>query len=299
MKKYVSTLLLAFSTVATLTIYPTISPIKLMSFNIRRDSNEKNPNNAWKNRKDNVIKLIEQSMPDIVNLQEVVAGKQSDDVEKTLNPLGYRFFGKDRSETMTDWFHIYIVMPHPRATKERNPIGYNTKSIQLIDSGNFGINPPRSFILTAWYEDTLQELPRICTWGRFEDIQQKKQFFVYNTHLDNNSASVRIKQVSIILEHIAQNTKGLPVILAGDLNTKIEGDIKKELDEANFVHAKDMATIIEGPQETRTGWDNSELKEIDHILVKNAKATQYKVIQSPQEKYPSDHRPVCADIIFQ
>jgi endonuclease/exonuclease/phosphatase family metal-dependent hydrolase len=289
MKKHISAILLTLSTLTIGTVYPAIMPLKFMDWNIRRDGDEKDPKNLWKNRKNSVINHIKEEKPAIICLQEVVEGQQSKDLENGLESSGYRFFGKNRSETMTGWLH-YFVMKHPRAKKERNPIGYDTNKVKLITSGDFGINPGYS-IFTPW-------LPRNCSYGQFEDIQQKTHFIVYNTHLDNESDYYRNEQMKIILKHAAKNAANLPVIITGDLNTKIKGDIKQELDKSGFVQARDIATIVKGPRETRTGWNNSELKEIDHILARNAKVKEHKVIESPKGEYESDHRPLCAEIIF-
>jgi endonuclease/exonuclease/phosphatase family metal-dependent hydrolase len=86
----------------------------------------------------------------------------------------------------------------------------------------------------------------------------------------------------------------------GDLNTPLLGKKKmKKIAKAGFVHTKAIAKQIVGPLETRTGWNNSELKNIDHIFIKAQKPVveRYEVVASPQGVFPSDHRPVMVDIV--
>ena len=69
----------------------------------------------------------------------------------------------------------------------------------------------------------------------------------------------------------------------------------KNIVTGSLTKAKDKAEQVEGPRETATGWDSVTLTEIDHILVKNIPAVErYRVIET--EGYPSDHRPVVAEM---
>ena len=89
----------------------------------------------------------------------------------------------------------------------------------------------------------------------------------------------------------------MPIILMGDFNTKFEGAMKKKLTKAGFAHAREKAKIVKGPEETRTGFHDEQLKVIDHILIKGMlTVAEYEVVESPKGRYPSDHRPVCAKI---
>jgi endonuclease/exonuclease/phosphatase family metal-dependent hydrolase len=257
----------------------------VMSYNVRRKGDDPQEH-QWSNRKELISKQILTKKPTIIGFQEVVQGEQFDDLNKALSH--YKSFGEPRSKNagILQWF----VMKHPKAKNECNPIFYNSEKVTLIESGTFGINPVKN-LFTAW-------LPRVCTWGLFEDKKTKEQFYVYNTHLDKDSEKIQRKQLEIILNHRkkGKHNQSAPVIIMGDFNTKIEGDIKKIISDAGFAHAKEKAKVTKGPDATRTGWNDSALKEIDHILVKNADVTEYEVVESPQGVYPSDHRPVTAKI---
>ena len=260
-----------------------------MTYNIRRQSYDPQEF-QWDVRKPLVFDLLSSEKPTIVGFQEVVKGQQLDDLKKAL--ANYKSFGDSRNEHSTLLSLPWLISWHWNAKNECSPIFYSSEEVDLIASNTFGTNP---------YLFSKQKLPRICTWGLFEDKKSKKQFYVYNAHLDNSSDEIRIAQLKIILKHrkTGKHNQSTPAIIMGDLNTKIEGKIKDTFEKAGFVFARDVAKLVEGPRETRTGWNDKELKEIDHILVKNVDVEKYRVIKSPEGVYPSDHRPVEATIVLK
>jgi len=281
----------------TLLVSPMLADdtLEVMSYNIRRKGDDPQEH-QWDNRKKLVREQILAKKPAILGFQEVVEGEQFESLNEELPE--YCSFGTSRKENSSSWLQLG-VMKHPQAQNECNPIFYNKDKIKLVQSGTFGINP-RGFLLQA-------HLPRICTWGLFEDKENGKRFYVYNTHLSTSSMwglkdgteSIRNKQMQMILDEIDKNKSDLATIIMGDLNTRFEGNIKKIVEKKQFSHAKDIAAVARGPKETRTGWNDNELKEIDHILVKDAKVAEYEVVESPKGVYPSDHRPVIAKIMLK
>ena len=263
-----------------------IDIVKIMSSNVRREGSDPEEF-QWDNRKNLLLNTILSKKPDIIGFQEVVEGKQLKDLQEGVPE--YKSFGIAR-DRKTGGALQWLVMKLPVAKKEMNPIFYNPEKFQLLSSDAFGINPVDR-IFTSW-------LPRLCQYGEFKNLKTDEIFYVYNTHLDNESKNIRKKQVKMILDHIKKNTNNHPVILMGDLNTKIEGSIKDNLTNALFEHAKKKAVIVKGPNETRTGWHDNELKEIDHILVKNADVEEFETVKSPEGIYPSDHRPIVAKILL-
>lgn len=293
MKKYVviivSTIFMFFTGVIFCAVRDfNASALRVVTYNIRRSGKEQSPQNLWAHRKPLVFDVINTMHPDIIGFQEVVQD-QFDDLKTVL--ADYESFGDPRSTKTNRWWQK-MVMKWPTATDEHNPIFYKRNRVALLASGNFGINPRGRFGIVS-------SLPRLCTWGFFEDKKTGVKFYVYNTHLDNSWRRVRSRQISQIMKHVKKNTKGLPVIFMGDLNTPLKGKKKnKKLAKAGFVHTKAIAQQVVGPQETRTGWNNSELKTIDHVFVKgqNPIVRKYEVFASPEGVFPSDHRPVLVDV---
>lgn len=278
---------------------PIRNPITIMSYNIRRKGNDPEEY-QWKNRKELIFKEVLSKKPAIIGFQEVVSGQQFEDLKKGLP--GYKSFGDSRNDHATLLTLPWLISKHWKAQNECNPIFYDPEQVTLMEkgytsrgeenlSGTFGLNP--SFF-------SKQLLPRICTWGVFSN-KYGNQFYAYNTHLDHKSKTVQSEQLKIIFNHqkIGKHNQSTPTIVMGDMNTKIEGDIEKIITKAGFVDAREKADTVRGPKETRTGWDDSELKQIDHILVKKINSIpEYEVIKSPTGVYPSDHRPIIAKVLI-
>lgn len=262
--------------------------VRTTSYNIRRDGKETTPERTWKQRMARVVAVLKKNKPDIMGLQESTKG-QVEDLKKELE--GYQSFGDSRNSKMSStavWQRIGSFF----GTDEYNPIFYNTKRFEAREKATFGINNTGP---TGW-------LPRICTCGLFKDKQTDQEVYVYNTHLDHMFHDARVNGLRTILADIKERTakNPRPVVLIGDFNTPCEGEVKDLLVESGFAHAREVAEKTKGPKHTSTGWEGNDLRTIDHILIlsrQNASVAKYVVIETPGE-YPSDHRPVSADVQF-
>ncbi len=240
----------------------------------------------WPRRKQGVCNIIKNNMKaDVYGFQEVVNDNgQFDDIKKALPGHGY--VGEPRSAHNEKlWSYVTMLA----ATDEHNPIFYNKEKIDLIDSGTFGINADAS--------THLKLLPRICTWAHLKEKATDKDFFTYNTHLDNADENNRIAQIKVVLNDIKQRCDHKPVILMGDLNTTFMGAMQATLSESGFTHARTVAK--EADQHITTHLKGKPF-EIDHILIKPKNAFNvetYKVCGERNET-TSDHNPVCMDFSF-
>lgn len=268
------------------------------SWNVRRQGNEKQEKYTWPKRVSRVIQLVKQKDPDILGLQESI-DTQIADLQKGLPD--YKYVGQSRYSTNPSKWHRTIrylsYLPNlvkgklsPQANDEFNPIFYKTNKFKLEKSGTFNIS----------HDGTAGKLPRIATWALLKDKQSGKEFYVYNTHFDNASEEARINNLNNLLAHITQNTKGYPVIVMGDFNTEITKPMRSKFQKAKLAEAKSVSQNVTGPKETRTGWDNSELKNIDHMFVTNETidVKQFTVVETPGE-FPSDHRPIDTTFTFK
>ena len=259
--------------------------IRLMTFNVRREGSEKYPERQWQARLVLIKECIEKLQPDIIGLQEATQ-KQVDDLQVALPEFAYVGQGRGKS-----WWGL--------AKDEYTPIFYKKERFALRDHGTFKLNEQNSLIRWASQLRKNGFLPRICTWVKLYDTNNAAEFLVYNTHLDHDFPEARRAEIAVIKQKIEGNSNDIPLVLMGDFNAEFDGDIKNVLSE--FRHAKDIALKVEGPHETRTGWDEKELKWIDHILVKKNEqkpisVEYYAVIQKTTDQYPSDHRPVIVDL---
>lgn len=257
--------------------------IRVVTYNVRREGKEKAPERLWQNRKQQVADLITRINPDIIGMQEATESQIAD--FGLLLPL-FLSIGKGRGAS---WGGL--------GTDEYNPIFYNKEKFELLDQGTFSINNSEGLLSfwNPWYYKQTGWLPRICTWAQFKDRATDKSFYVYNTHLDNDYAEARQLSAQIIRKHMDAKS---PILLTGDFNMGFVDFLTTIFD--NFVHARDVAQQQVGPQETRTGWDDDELKQIDHILIQKdtARVIRFEVIEE-QKPYSSDHRPVFADVLIK
>lgn len=258
--------------------------LRIMTWNVRREGKEQKPERLWNERLSLVTSIIKRLHPDIMGLQESTK-KQIDDFKKqeALNHL--KAFGDGRGSS---WGGLGI--------DEHNPILYNEEKLTVIESGTFPIN--RLEGIYKYMPWQIGWLPRICTWGKFKIKNTNKEFYLYNTHFDHMYTTAQLNCARTLLQRIReQNKDDLPVIVTGDFNTEFSGDLKELL--SDFVHTKDSATTQSGPHETATGWDNASPKWIDHILITNGTSVveNHTVIDHDEDSiYPSDHRPVYADM---
>ena len=258
----------------------------LMTFNIRRDGPEKEESRKWANRKHVVTELLNSTQPAIFALQEVTPG-QLKDIKQAL-PHNYFFFGQSRGSS---WFGL--------GKNEFNPIAYNKHKLKLIKHSTFKLNDN-----PFWFFNVKKSgwLPRICTWGLFEDKKTQQRFYVYNTHLDHYYPEARLYGLQIIMQRIANHKDSYPVFLMGDFNANVleVEELNALLKEHSFVHTKQKASVHKGPEMTMHHWHDGDEEYIDHILVKHPEKwliTEHEVIQEDaKDPYPSDHRPVIVTI---
>lgn len=287
--KKIYNLLLITSILMGSTVFTPIKAITIGTYNVLHGGTAgwfaKEGN--WTHRKQGVCNIIKNNMKaDIYGFQEVVNDNgQFDDIKKALPGHGY--VGEPRSaHNQKLWGYVTMLA----ATDEHNPIFYNKEKIDLIDSGTFGINAEAS--------THLKLLPRICTWAHLKEKATNKDFFTYNTHLDNANENNRIAQVKVVLNDIQQRCNHKPVILMGDLNTTFTGDMQKTLSESGFTHAQTVAK--EADQGITTHLKKGKPFEIDHILVqpKNAFNIETYKVCGERSETTSDHNPVCMNVSF-
>jgi endonuclease/exonuclease/phosphatase family metal-dependent hydrolase len=265
---------------------PAANPIRIMTFNIRRAGNEKDAKNLWQNRKTRVIDLIKSLHPDVMGLQEPTI-EQVHDLGPALNMA---WIGSGRGSS---WFGM--------GPDEYNPIFFNTHRLRLLEYGTFQINPC-STMQYLWDREKYGLLPRICTWGKFQDVASQHEFFVFNTHLDHLYSRAQVHGLETILKFIEAKPSNIPLFLMGDLNTEITPDLQNTVLK-NFINTNSLAREKTGPEETRTGWQHEELKKIDHILVRHGTSITVRrhttIVEQDKDMLPSDHRPVIIDVEFR
>lgn len=277
MKRIVIILLLALVTVQLNAQKNTA--LNVMTYNIRY-STEKDGVNAWSKRKDNVKALIKFHEVDILCAQEALA----EQYDAILENADFEAVGAGRDDGLRKG--------------EFSPIFYNKNRFTKKDGGVFWLSPTPNVPSKGW--DAM--FNRVCTWVRFYDKLNKKEFLVFNTHYDHVGVQARIESAKLIKQKIQEIAPKLPVVYTGDLNVTPETDaiatIKSFLNDSKEVSIEPPY----GPEGTFSGFKfDSPLKDrIDYIFInKGFKVQKYGVLtDSKDQRYFSDHLPVFAKLFF-
>lgn len=255
--------------------------IKIMSYNLRVDFGGDGENN-WEFRREMLAGQIAYNAPDFIGTQE---GKHHQ-LQYLLTRLpDYQYIGISRDDSKTEG--------------EFSAIFYHSKRFRLLKQETFWLSETPEKKSKGWDA----ALERICTYGLFQEIATGKKFYAFNTHLDHIGIEARTNSAKLIVRKMAEiNKEKLPVVFTGDFNSEPSTEAYKTI-----VQTMDDAKTVSkekpfGPSGTFNGFKFNEPVKllIDYIFVsKNVSVQKYAVLSDSQQcRYPSDHLPVVATVIF-
>lgn len=170
--------------------------LTVMTYNIRLDVSV-DGDNAWSYRKDVLIDQIRAYEPLVIGVQEA-RPNQVAYMDHRLE--GYSYTGQGRDGGVKG---------------EHSAIFYNHTKIEIINEGTFWLSDTPNIPSKGWDA----AFPRICSYALFKDIESKKQFWVFNTHLDHMGNKSRCQSAKLITKKMSQlNKLDIPVIVMGDMN---------------------------------------------------------------------------------
>lgn len=259
--------------------------IRVASFNLKRDSFFHGPH-SWKNRRELVMRLIQESGAAIVGVQELLPAMK-EDLKRLLS--GYSIFGLGRTRHMTN---------------EHSAILLRNQGIDLQFSQTFWLSKhPEKSGSRAYFA----MFPRICTVCEVfvEDFQRKIR--VFNTHFDHICGPARSLGVRIILDymHRLNEREKLPAILMGDMNAKPSSKPIRMLSENQHaypdihltnIYSMPCAARVKNTYHGFSGRFGGE--PIDYIFVTDEFEVRdvYVDTTSIEGRYPSDHYPLVSDL---
>lgn len=271
----------------TLQSFVSAFEIDALSFNIRFD-NPKDGENAWPNRKEMVGQWVKSESPDVIGLQEALR-HQIDDIKKVAT--AYSEYGVGRDDGKSRGEHCTILYLKKRFSLDKS------------DCGTFWFSDtPEKIASKSWGN----EIPRICTWGRFIEKKTDKGFYVYNVHYDHRSQPSRLGASELIIQRISKRKRSNdPIILMGDFNASENNPaIKIFKDEPlNLVDTFRVVKPDEKMVKTFHGFRGGSFSggKIDHVfmLPKMGKVSSAEIVRFNKDKrYLSDHYPVRAKLSF-
>ena len=247
--------------------------IKYISYNIR-NSRANDGDNAWDIRKSATKEMIEREQPDIFGLQEAYI-EQLQYIDNNFPNYSRVGVGRDDGKEDGEFMAVY----------------YRNDKFKLLDNGVFWLSETPDECSMGWDA----ACRRIVTWAKLKDIESKKVFYAFNTHLDHVGEVAREQSILLIVDRINKIVKKdkAPVFLSGDFNSNVNSAIFDPL--KNIM--KDSRAILPESEwiPTYNNYGNGNDAMIDYIFYKNAEVLDFKTLNGDYGKpYISDHYPVMA-----
>lgn len=259
------------------------------TYNLRNDNSTNDDSvrgNGWKQRLPVIAKLIQFHDFDIFGTQEGLV-HQLNDLTKAMPGYAYTGIGRDDGKTAGEFSAIF----------------YKTGKFKLLKHGDFWLSTITDRPNKGW--DAV--LPRICSWGSFQEIKTGYKFYYFNLHMDHIGVVARRESAKLVLAKIKEMTANEPVILSGDFNVDETSDSYAVINTSGKLKdAYELSPLKYAESGTFNNFNAEEKSKgrIDHIfLSKDFKVTRYgiltdsyralnKTTQKYEAKLPSDHFPV-------
>lgn len=275
MKKFLAVIFFIFSTGRGMA-----QTLKIVTYNIRLDLKSDGVN-AWDQRKDFLTDQLKFYEPDLFGIQEALPN-QVQDIARAL--AAYQHLGVGRESNNTG---------------EASAIFFKKDRFLVLDSGTFWLSETPAIVSKGW--DATYK--RICTYALFADKKSGKQFWMFNTHLDNVGQVARTEGIQLILHKMKElNKVKLPLILTGDFNTEpsepLIQDLRQKMTDTR------LASIQKpfGPAGSFNGFLHNEAvtRLIDYIFISHGSrwtVEKYAILSDSRDlRYPSDHLPVFVEL---
>ncbi len=268
--------------------------LKVMTFNIKSAAVEigfdqhESWDYIWNNdndRRSRVVNVINDSLADIVGVQELRLG-QLDYMDARMS--SYAFYGVGRSAGTTS------------DSSERSGIFYKKERFRPIAAGEFWLSetPDTPGTTFAGNGGDLNN-PRMATWMKLLDFDTELTYFVINTHWSLDSEARRLSG-QLMRDKIIDLADGLPIIATGDMNERATGAgytalaRRRAADEFQLANSYALSGAPTG--KTFHGYDGGvEGTAIDFVLHSEGhfQATSGAIVRTWfGGYYPSDHYPV-------
>ena len=257
--------------------------LKIATFNLRMDT-PSDGENAWFHRKDMVNDLIRFYGFDLFGTQEGFTHQLND----ILRLSDYRFIGVGRDDGKDAGEHCAIF--------------YRSDRFKVLDQGDFWLSEHPEKPGRGWDGTCCN---RICTWGKFEDLKNHKQFYFFNVHYEYEGDVARRESSNLMISRIKSIAGNQPVFLTGDFNAFPTEEPIRILNDSGFLNDSYKITKEApfGPVCTYHGYDSTIKTEerLDYIWVTDSiQIDKYGVLTNTLYGHtPSDHFPVMVMVVAE
>jgi endonuclease/exonuclease/phosphatase family metal-dependent hydrolase len=189
-------------------------------------------------------------------------------------------------------------------------IFYLEDRFQVLEDSTFWLSENPSVPGNGWDA----ACNRVVTFGKFFDIPNNKEFYLFNTHFDHLGEKARLESAKLLTKSIYEIAENDNIIVTGDFNSLPSSEVYNiltgvEENNGNTIGLKDAKMVSNlrhhGPDFTYTGFQLSKLSEnnkiIDYIFVGNSITVLKHGILSDtfNGRFPSDHFPVFAVMVIK
>lgn len=257
------------------------APMNVASFNLRYD-NPQDGANAWPARKEMVKALIRYHEFDIVGTQEGLAGQVAD------------------LATMEEFDHVGVGRDDGKQAGEHSAIFFRKSRFALLDKGDFWLSETPDRPSLGWDATCCH---RIVSWARLRERASGRVLYVFSAHFDHEGVVARRASADLLLRKIAEISRGEPAICMGDFNSTPDTPQMQAMAATMRDAYQTSRTPPYGPVGTYNGFrfDAPMRDRIDYVFVdRHFEVLTYAALSdSLQGRYPSDHHPVVARVIFR
>ncbi|MCK3685563.1 endonuclease/exonuclease/phosphatase family protein [Maribellus sp. YY47] len=232
---------------------------------------------SWPTRKDLVKYLIHNYDFDIFGTQEgTLKNHLTDITESGYGDYAYIGEGRDGGQD-----------------GEYSAIIYKVDRFEPLQTGNFWFSETPDIPSIGW--DAAYN--RICSWGKFRDIETGCEFYFFNSHFDNEGSTAKLESAKLLLSKMKLIAGDSPAFSTGDFNSKpTTTPIQTILNDGLLSDSYDLSEIAPyGSFGTFNGQsEDVSTKRIDYVFVTSQiKIKEYGVLNDrPNGQFPSDHDPV-------
>jgi len=254
----------------------TPAPLKVMSFNVRTPA-DTDPGKRWEDRRDAMVKVIQQAHPAVIGTQELVL-EQANYLAEHLP--GYRWFGEGRRGGSGD---------------EHMGVFYDSKVLAVEESGNFWLSDTPGVAGSISWGNLF---PRMVTWAVFRRLDDGRRFYFMNTHLPyrDEDEPRRIKGAELIATRVAALPSDLPVVLTGDFNSEPGGGTYQAFTRV-LQDTRRQVKSPQGPRLTFHNFTGTATAELDWVLVRGFHARSFLTDDRRiGGVLPSDHFPLVVEL---
>ncbi|HJQ80643.1 MAG TPA: endonuclease/exonuclease/phosphatase family protein, partial [Lacipirellulaceae bacterium] len=239
-------------------------------------------------RRERAIRVIRESLPDILGVQEA-RHLQIEDLQSALREFDFYGIGRDDGKTEGEYSGIFYL-------KDR---------FRELDAGSFWLSATPEKPGTTFYTAP-DAVPRIASWVRLADSKSGREIFVLNMHWDHISVPAREQSAQLVRRRLTDLAEGLPAIVMGDLNAPEDSKAVTELVGAKGATGRRLVDSFRAvhPERTReestfSAWSGRTAgSRIDFILhTDEFTPTAASIVRSSYDgHWPSDHYPVAATL---